>query len=114
MPIKNNLEGELRIIKADSFFSRAFGLLFKKRLERGQALHLKPCNSVHTIGMHYPIDLIFLRGDQTILTIHRRVHGFRFRWCAGGSSVLEMLAGEADRLELHCGMKLNESNGKFT
>lgn len=96
----------IRVIDADTFIGRAFGLLFRSRLSPGEALHLNPCNAIHTVGMRYAIDLIFLDRDGAIVRISPNVGLFRFRRCARAKSVLEMLSGEATRLGLRQGMKL--------
>lgn len=99
------------VIKADTFLLRAFGLLFRKPLGMGEALHLEPCNAVHTIGMRYAIDLVFLTRDFTIASV--RSHVGRFRMCRFGraDSVLELRAGEAHRLGLKPGIQLTWLNG---
>ncbi|QGU00104.1 hypothetical protein SYNTR_1510 [Candidatus Syntrophocurvum alkaliphilum] len=56
-------------VYADSFFSRLVGLLGKKSLEEGEGLVLKPCNMVHTIGMRFDIDVLFLSEANEILYI---------------------------------------------
>ncbi|MBS2000551.1 MAG: DUF192 domain-containing protein [Candidatus Obscuribacterales bacterium] len=52
---------------ADSFASRLRGLLYSKPIVAGQGLLLKPCNSIHMIGMTYPIDAIFLDDDYKVV-----------------------------------------------
>lgn len=96
----------LKIIEADSFFLRAFGLLFRRPLDFGEALHLKPCNAIHTLGMRYAIDVVFLNGESKILAIRNHVGGFRVCRFSAAKSVLEMRTGEAIRLGLSLGMKL--------
>lgn len=45
---------------AHSFWSRLLGLLFRPPLRSGEALVIEPCASIHTLGMRYPIDVVFL------------------------------------------------------
>lgn len=52
---------------ADSFASRLRGLLYSKQIVPGQGLLLKPCNSIHMIGMTYAIDAIFLDDDYKVV-----------------------------------------------
>lgn len=50
---------------ADSFWRRLIGLMGRKQLSDGSGLIIKPCNSIHMIGMRFPIDVIFVdEGDQ--------------------------------------------------
>lgn len=55
------------IIIADSLFARMKGLLGRKEIKKGQALILKPCNSIHTFFMHFPIDVIFIGKDNHVV-----------------------------------------------
>src|SRR5688572_22492650 len=48
---------------ASGFVTRLVGLLGRKRLGAEEALLLTPCRGVHTFGMKFPIDLVFL--DET-------------------------------------------------
>jgi len=52
---------------ADTVFKRAKGLLGKKEFLSGQALILKPCNSVHTFFMRFPIDLLFVDNHYKVI-----------------------------------------------
>ena len=45
---------------ADGFLTRLVGLLARRRLGGEEALWLVPCRAVHTIGMRFPIDVLFL------------------------------------------------------
>lgn len=45
---------------ASGFCSRLVGLLGRAALEEGEALILRPCNSVHMFFMRFPIDVLFL------------------------------------------------------
>lgn len=48
------------VIMADSFFTRLRGLLGRPGLDPGCCLALKPCRSVHTMFMRFPIDVLFV------------------------------------------------------
>ncbi|NJD61574.1 MAG: DUF192 domain-containing protein [Deltaproteobacteria bacterium] len=56
---KGSLLGD-RIGVADGFFRRLAGLLGRPPLSEGEGLWITPCSSVHSIGMRYPIDVLFL------------------------------------------------------
>ena len=58
------------VILADTLFSRMKGLLGKRDLKKGQALILKPCDSIHTFFMRFAIDVIFVdRNNRVVLTL---------------------------------------------
>lgn len=55
-------------VLADTFSRRLRGLLGKRRLEQGRdGLLLSPCCAVHTLGMLFPIDLVFLSQTGEVL-----------------------------------------------
>ena len=45
---------------ADKLWQRVSGLLGKKEVAPGGGLILKPCNSIHTCFMSFPIDALFV------------------------------------------------------
>jgi len=53
-------------VLADRLFLRMKGLLDKKDLKRGEALIIKPCDSIHTFFMRFAIDVIFLDREQRV------------------------------------------------
>lgn len=52
---------------ANTFLSRLIGLLDKKELPFDNGLWLIPCNSIHTFGLKFNIDAIFLNKNNTIV-----------------------------------------------
>jgi uncharacterized membrane protein (UPF0127 family) len=82
-----------RIGVADGALSRFIGLLGKSSLSPGSGLLIYPSQGVHTIGMTFPIDVIFLDRDYRVLTIRESLKPFRMtnlNWRA--VSVLELPA----------------------
>ena len=78
---------------ADTYVLRLVGLLGKTKqwAQRGRGLWIVPSRGVHTIGMLFPIDLIFLGKDKEVVHIEEHVRPFRISkvfWKA--SSVLEL------------------------
>ena len=62
---------------AQTAVSRLKGLLFYKEFRNGQALIIKPCNSIHTFFMRFPIDVIFLGANDKIIKIHQGMKPFK-------------------------------------
>ncbi|MDD3307392.1 MAG: DUF192 domain-containing protein [Acetobacterium sp.] len=58
---------------ADRFLTRLVGLLRTAGLAENQGLLLKKCNQVHTFGMKFPIDVIFLSKDGDILHMQQEM-----------------------------------------
>jgi len=59
---------------ADRFITRLIGLLRTAGLAENQGLLLKKCNQVHTFGMKFPIDVIFLSKDGDILHMEQEMN----------------------------------------
>jgi uncharacterized membrane protein (UPF0127 family) len=63
VPVINLTKGTwlaTRVKKADNFFTRFVGLLKRHKLGPEEALWLVPSKGIHTIGMKFPIDVVFL------------------------------------------------------
>jgi uncharacterized membrane protein (UPF0127 family) len=87
---------------ADTYFRRLRGLL-GRRLREGEGLVLRPGFSVHTSFMHYPIDVVFLDQDQTVVDIHPNLKPWRTASCRAAREVVELPAGETERRGLRIG-----------
>lgn len=59
--------GDFDAIIANSFFLRLRGLLFRTPLKEKECLVLYPCRSIHTFGMGYAIDILFLDMFGTVV-----------------------------------------------
>lgn len=92
---------------ARGFRARLCGLLGRMPPGLGCALLLRPCNAVHTAGMRYPIDLVFISRRGRVLRICLAVPPWRARWCWRAGAVAELAAGEAARLGVRRGMVLS-------
>ena len=68
---------------------------------------LAPCRSIHTVGMQFTIDVVFLDRDDRVAAIRENVVPFRLAWGGWRSrGVLEFAGGEVARLGLECGQQL--------
>lgn len=77
---------------------RAKGLLGTDKLPRGGGIWIVPCRSIHSFGMRYEFDAIFLDRNGKVVGAHprfRRNRISRIFWSAKG--VLELPAGTIDR-----------------
>lgn len=111
MCIKNNTKGTLvadHARLADNFWRRLKGLLGTNSLPDRHGLIIKPCSSVHTFGMRYSIDVLFMDGNHCIIKIVENMPPGKGSMAAGSKYVIELPAGTAretacsvgDRLEL--------------
>jgi uncharacterized protein len=80
----------LEIPVAESRPSRLLGLALLTRERAGAGLLIPRCQSVHTLGMRFPLDLIFLDREGGVLELHRGVPPGRFIRCPGAMAVLEL------------------------
>jgi uncharacterized protein len=82
---------------ADNIFTRMKGLLGKKELPIGEALWIKPCFSVHTFFMRFPIDVLFLnKKNQVIAAVTSLTPNRLTRLYTQSFSVLELPIGTID------------------
>jgi uncharacterized membrane protein (UPF0127 family) len=73
--------------------TRRRGLLGRDRLEEASAMLLAPCSAVHTIGMRFPIDVLFVDRQGYAVKIVRNLRPWRIALASGGQAVIEMAAG---------------------
>lgn len=86
---------------------RAVGLLGLTGLAPGTGMWLAPTRSIHTCGMRFPIDIVFLDDTLRVTVVRQRVGGWRLCWGGWRSAVaVELAAGEAARLGIHTGEQL--------
>lgn len=78
---------------ADTFFKRFKGLLGTKKLEHGKGLVIRPCNSIHTVGMKYDIDVLFIDKDDYVVKISAKMPACRIAVCQKSDCVIELPAG---------------------
>lgn len=93
---------------ADTAFSRLRGLLGRAALasDGREGLLLKPCGSVHTFGMRYPIDVIFLDTEGHVLKMQESLLPSRASACRGARQTLELFAGGIEILRPQLGERL--------
>lgn len=83
-----------RIRMADTSLRRLVGLLGKRSLGPGCGLFIVPSQAIHTVGMAFPIDVIFVDKQYNVLGLREAVRPFRVTrvfWKALG--VLELPVG---------------------
>jgi uncharacterized membrane protein (UPF0127 family) len=82
---------------------RMRGLLGRDGLASGEALLLEHCGSVHTFGMRFAIDVVFIDRHWRVVAIHRGVPGRRMLLNLRAAHALEMPAGDARERGLSVG-----------
>lgn len=87
-----------RLRVAETIFSRLMGLLGRSRLDLEEGLWIRSCRAIHTFGMRFPIDVIFLDAQQRVVKTVAGVAPFQI--CLGGRvtrSVLELPVGTIEQ-----------------
>ena len=86
----------VRVLQARSLWERAAGLLALPPLQAGEALWLEPCGSIHTWGMRYAIDVLFLDRGHRVLAVDLQIRPWRVVIAPKGAHVVvELPAGAA-------------------
>ena len=75
---------------ASSFRSRLLGLAHLDGDEAGAGLLIPRCSGVHTFGMRFPLDIVFLDRDGRPCSSRREVPPRRFAWDRRAHAVLEL------------------------
>ena len=99
-----------KIRKADNFITRLVGLLKRSTLGPEEALWLMPSKGIHTIGMKFPIDVVFLNRKNFVLAIVPSMAPYRIsRIELRAYSVLELPNGTIKKSQTEVGDQLEIS-----
>jgi uncharacterized membrane protein (UPF0127 family) len=83
----------MRIVVARTPSRRLLGLALRRRPPRGWALLIPRCRSVHTIGMRFAIDVVFLDAEGRVLRLVPGLRPGRVVGCRDAAAVVEVAAG---------------------
>ncbi len=73
--------------------TRRRGLLGRDRLDETSAMLLAPCTGVHTVGMRFAIDVIFVDRQGYVVKVVRDLKPWRIALASRAHAVIEMPAG---------------------
>jgi uncharacterized membrane protein (UPF0127 family) len=97
---RRELAGRLTILVASTRRARRRGLARLDRLASGHALLLERCRSVHTVGMRFALDLLWIDAAGALVRFDAAVAPRRFRGCRHARAAIECNAGEGERFAL--------------
>lgn len=66
-----------KVSVADTALKRLKGLLGRGDFKYGEALLIKPCNSIHTFFMRFSIDVLFIDRENKVIKILTHLKPFR-------------------------------------
>ena len=78
---------------ADREATRRRGLLGRDGLNPGEGLWILPCEAIHTFGMRFPIDLVYVDRKLRVRKVRSAVGPWRLSGCLFAHSVIELPAG---------------------
>jgi len=84
------------VFAADGPRARTLGLAWLRRIDPACALLIPGCRSVHTFGMRFPLDLLWLDATGAVMRIDHGVRPRRLASCRRAHAVLETWAGEGE------------------
>ena len=102
---RNTVLGD-RVGIADTSAKRKTGLLKHTRLEPGEGLWIAPTEAIHTFGMKFSIDVLFLDKKRKVLKIRNEMPRSRMSICLRAHSVLELPSGTATAMQTMVGDQL--------
>ncbi|HTB22633.1 MAG TPA: DUF192 domain-containing protein [bacterium] len=97
----------------ENTFERVQGWLKRESVEAGEGLLICPCASIHTLGLRFAIDAVFLDRKGRVLKVVHRAEPSRLVWGPWRGTllpfsvqVLELPAGSAEAAGLSSGRQL--------
>jgi len=94
---------------ADTYWTRLRGLIGVSAGDfgNGHGLWIVPCRGVHTLGMGFPIDVVYLDSSMTVVHVQSEVRPWRFAPIQmRASSVLELPCRTAAETHTSVGDKI--------
>lgn len=86
------------MVMAVDTVDRVRGLMFSEKIPGGDGFLIKPCNSVHTFFMRYPLDLIFLDSNFKVVKVLEKVPPWRMTWMYWrATQTLELVGGHLEK-----------------
>ena len=81
----------LAVVAADNTFARLKGLIGRLRLRSDEGVWIVPSRGIHTIGVFFPIDLVYLDEGCRVIHVEESFPAFRVApWRTQSASVLQL------------------------
>jgi len=97
----------IELEEADGFYTKLKGLIGRDGLEDGTGLWIVGCRAIHTFGMRFPIDVVFLDRELSVKKVVQGVGPFQpMIYCLPAKSVLELPEGTIERAQVRVGDRI--------
>lgn len=90
-------------MQTQSMKERLGGLLVLPTLNANEALLISPCNSIHTFGMKYALDLVYIDKNNKVCGLVDSIKPRRVSFCIQAKAVMELIAGSLQYLDFKRG-----------
>ncbi|HHJ14803.1 MAG TPA: DUF192 domain-containing protein [Gammaproteobacteria bacterium] len=97
----------LEVALAEGFWTRLRGVLGRGELGVDQGLLLTPCAQVHSFGLGYALDVVYLDGSGRVLKCVAGLKPWRVSGAWGARRVLELGGGALLRWDIRAGDRLS-------
>ncbi|HEY6767809.1 MAG TPA: DUF192 domain-containing protein [Candidatus Sulfotelmatobacter sp.] len=101
---------------ANTHWSRLCGLMGASSADfaQGRGLWIVPCHGVHTLAMRFPIDVVYLSSDRTVVHVEKQLRPWRFAPIRmQAATVLELPSGKAVETQTSVGDKIDINMAPF-
>ena len=107
--MRNSRQHQLKPLVLERFWQRARGLLMRQQLLERDGVLIRPCRSIHTVGMTHSIDVVFLDLALRVTEVRPDIGPFRAitSRCRSTSSTLELAAGEVKKFGIVAGDQIS-------
>ncbi len=96
---------------ASGFWERFRGLMFAQSIPDSYGLLIKPCSQIHMMNMKFPLDIIYLSDDGTVINIDEDMQPWKIGHTVKNSAcVIEVNSGTCARREICIGDRLDIEN----
>ncbi len=93
--------------EARSFKDRLVGLMFRRTMNTTEAIYFPNCRQVHTMFVRFPIDLIFINKDFSVVRIIHKMKPYRISPIVFNAyGVIEVTPGFIKKVKIKIGEKL--------
>lgn len=104
------------LLLADTHWSRLRGLMATdaREFQNGSGLWIVPCRGVHTFGMRFAIDVVYLNAEQQVVYVRENLRPWRMAPIRlAAASVVELPPGTIEKTQTGVGDVIDVGlNGK--